>query len=274
MNERLSPLTLFGLVVGLFIVCCLGLLFWIQGRPTARVIPVPVTQVVPTSSTASIPASTERWITQGKSFDVPDAIIKQQCLNVGCEQGWRIIAETKHNDEQHILLTKTLSRPTGEPLQGAFQLGRLGDPNARLALTIPSITSCDNDLMGCGPTFILRLSDLDHPDRAIVLQNSTWLPEHQMVWSPDFRYALGLNGVCEGGCVPEPIVAWSIETGTTTQATSEAAYISTEHYNLRTQGSPAEYLHWSNLRWTSINTFETSLVSSTGTVRTIKGQVK
>lgn len=193
-----------------------------------------------------------------------------------CLNDFRVRMSPATETQKYELLTiQNTTSSNGLSLQQATQLGSATDQNARLLFQVDGLADCDNDMMGCGFNYTLRLADLAKPDAVTHFTNSDVRSAEPKYWNADYTKGYTFLGVCEGGCIPEPLYGWNIKDGKMQALTSEEAYLSQEHYDGRIPDLKNDpYKHWGAIKWVDLNHVEAQLIDQNGKITKLRKEVK
>lgn len=227
------------------------------------------------------------WLTV-KETPLDGLVLKEQCRGeYRIETGWdgeypycvnefKLLAvragETK---EREVLSLKELSPGFGFSVFDVRQLGAATNTHARLLMQIGGLQDCDNELSGCGYNYTVRLADMGNPNAAVHFKNSGIYSADPAQWNSTFTKGHGFMGICEGGCIPEPIYGWTIQDGVLKPLTTEEAYINKDHYDGRIADWASDpYRHWGTVKWIDTNRIEAELIDENGKITRLRKEVK
>jgi len=227
------------------------------------------------------------WLTL-KETPLDGLMLKEQCrgnylIETGvegeypyCVDEFKLLATRTGETKEHELLT--LKEPVpgfGFSVFEVRQLGAATNTNARLLLQIGGLQDCDYEMTGCGYNYTIRLVDIGKPNAAVHFKNSGIYSADPAQWNSIFTKGYGFMGMCEGGCIPEPMYGWTIQDAVLKPLTTEEAYINKDHYDARIADWASDsYRYWGTVKWIDTSHVEVELIDENGKVARLRKEVK
>lgn len=217
--------------------------------------------------------------------DLPDVVLKQYCSGSVeaasnqpdriCSEHLKIMALVKKTGKEYLLVEKNLLSYLVDSADSTKQLGSIDDANSRLLFSIGGLADCDNDFMGCSYNYTIKLADLANPSKLVHVENSEYMQEG-LKWNADYTRAIGLYGVCEGGCIPSKLNGYRVTEGHYVPLSQDEAWINPQHYEGRIPDYQKNaYTHWGEIKWTDATHYQAQLLDPNGKIiKTIRGEFK
>lgn len=256
------------------------------GQSTVQSIAVSTTSTQLTSESGMKETNGE-WRTL-KETPLDGLMLKEQCrgnylIETGvegeypyCVDEFKLLATRTGETKEHELLTLKEPAPGfGFSVFAVRQLGAATNTNARLLLQIGGLQDCDYEMTGCGYNYTIRLVDIGKPNAAVHFKNSGIYSADPAQWNSTFTKGYGFMGICEGGCIPEPVYGWTIQDAVLKPLTTEEAYINKDHYDGRISDWASDpYRHWGTVKWIDANRIEAELIDENGKMTRLRKEVK
>ncbi len=272
------------LFLAAFLVIMFGVgLFWLtppKSSSTKPVMATPSSTTVVTSSTQSVLADTHS--TEGATFQSFCAGSVERLAPVNGEQ--RVLcrgtltvkAKTTAMDATVDLLQISPTKGDFVTLADVKQIGPSSDPNSRVFLLVEGLDDCSQEFMGCGYNYSIKLKDIAMKTDLRHYEDSNFFHLAEWNWNKEYTKSIGFVGICEGGCIPEPLYGISVERGMWEQLTEQVAFLNQDHYKGRTQEFQASpFTHWGVPVWIDNDRFEVPLYDAQGKLlQLVKGSYR
>ncbi len=220
-----------------------------------------------------LPGATLRQLCRGRYISFPGS---DQVENPYCLDEFKLVSVSTGDVEEHeITVIKNQEFGVGIHLYQVEQLGLTTDPNARLLMRIEGLSDCQNELSGCGYNYTIKIADLKKPGSIQHFSESGIHSTDPADWNATYTKGFGFLGVCEGGCIPEPIYGWNVKDGKLVALTDEEVYLSPDHYEGRAPDFKEDpYSHWGEVKWIDDSRIEAELIDQNGKIKKIRREVK
>ena len=220
-----------------------------------------------------LPGATLKQSCRGRYVSLP---VSDQVQHPYCLDEFKLASVSTGDVEEHeMLIIQSQESSVGIHLYQVEQLGLTTDPNARLLMRIEGLDDCQNEELGCGYNYTIKIADLKKPGSIQHFSESGIHSTNPADWNATYTKGFGFLSVCDGGCIPEPIYGWNVNDGKLVALTDEEVYLGPDHYEGRApdfQDDP--YTHWGEVRWIDHSHIEAELIDQNGKIRKIRREVK
>lgn len=255
---------------------------WMETSPQLTATPSPALQMPQEQDTDG------KWLVV-RELPLPGAMLKQLCRgryvslpasdqakHPYCLDEFKLASVSNGDVEEHeVTVITNPESGSGIHLYEAEQLGLTTDPNARLLIRLEGLNDCQSEILGCGYNYTIKIADLKKPGSIQHFLESGIHSKDPADWNETYTKGFGFLGLCDGGCIPEPIYGWNVKDGKLVALTDEEVYLSPDHYEGRAPDFKDDpYTHWGQVKWIDDSHIEAELIDQQGKIKKIRREVK